>query len=58
VANKGKFNRWMKAAYRHHDGFDDWAKQGLDALADEENAAALKIADAEKTCATPKKSSA
>ena len=48
----------MKAAYRHHDGFDDWAKQGLDALADEENAAALKIADAEKTYGTPKKSSA
>lgn len=29
-----QFDRWMRAAYRNHDSFDEWAKEGLDALAD------------------------
>lgn len=30
-----QFDRWMRAAYRNHDSFDEWAKAGLDAIADE-----------------------
>lgn len=31
-----QFDRWMRAAYRNHDTFDEWAKQGLDRLAEAE----------------------
>lgn len=38
-----QFDRWMKAAYRNHDSFDEWAKQGLDRMAEEEPT--LKVAE-------------
>lgn len=31
-----QFDRWMKAAYTTHNSFDEWAKQGLDRMAEEE----------------------
>jgi hypothetical protein len=37
-----QFDRWMKAAYKYHDSFDEWAKEGLDRLA--ENESTLKVA--------------
>ena len=40
-----QFDRWMKAAYRHHDSFDAWAKAGLDRLAEQEPS--LKVAEDE-----------
>jgi hypothetical protein len=48
-----QFDRWMKAAYRNHDSFDEWAKEGLDALADEP--ASLRVASEETPYRVTKK---
>lgn len=50
-----QFDRWMRAAYRNHDSFDEWAKEGLDALADEH--ASLRVASEETPYRVEKKSS-
>jgi hypothetical protein len=42
---QAQFDRWMKAAYQKHDSFDDWAKEGLDLLADEHRS--LRVASDE-----------
>ena len=48
-----QFDRWMRAAYRHHNSFDQWAKEGLDRLAEEEPM--LKVAEDEPPYGTKKK---
>jgi hypothetical protein len=42
---QAQFDRWMKAAYQKHDSFDNWAKEGLDLLADEHRS--LRVASDE-----------
>jgi len=52
-----QFDRWMKAAYSQHDSFDEWAKEGLDRLAQRDNLTLEAIAEEQTTYQANQKSS-
>lgn len=51
---KEQFDRWMRAAYKSHNSFEQWAKQGLDKYAEEDSGLRFVAEDASKYKFPPK----